>query len=63
MTFKSALASQDFIEYIWKNDELEFFVDLMKRTLLMSEWNFNKERYYLVPSLLRDRFQGSHLFS
>eukprot|EP00511_Aplanochytrium_stocchinoi_P011561 CAMPEP_0204875164 /NCGR_PEP_ID=MMETSP1348-20121228/45225_1 /ASSEMBLY_ACC=CAM_ASM_000700 /TAXON_ID=215587 /ORGANISM="Aplanochytrium stocchinoi, Strain GSBS06" /LENGTH=584 /DNA_ID=CAMNT_0052031445 /DNA_START=159 /DNA_END=1913 /DNA_ORIENTATION=- len=51
--FSRAVASRDVLEYVWKEDEIEFFVDLMKRTLLMSDWSFGgEENRFLIPSLL-----------
>uniref|UniRef100_A0A7S3PE57 COR domain-containing protein n=1 Tax=Aplanochytrium stocchinoi TaxID=215587 RepID=A0A7S3PE57_9STRA len=53
MTYARGLASRDFLEYIWKGEQVEFFIDLMKRTMLLSEWD---RESYLVPSLLRDTY-------
>jgi len=52
-TFETALASRDFLEHVWKGEQIEFFIDLMKRTMLLSEWN---REFYLIPSLLRDTY-------
>uniref|UniRef100_A0A6S7ZPH3 non-specific serine/threonine protein kinase n=1 Tax=Aplanochytrium stocchinoi TaxID=215587 RepID=A0A6S7ZPH3_9STRA len=46
------LASRDLIEYIWRDDEVDFLLDLMRTTMLMSDWQFNDERQYLIPSML-----------
>jgi len=58
LLFADALATQDFLEYVWGNDHVRFFTDLMKQTMLLSEWNFGEERSFLVPSLLKDSFQN-----
>uniref|UniRef100_A0A7S3PM47 non-specific serine/threonine protein kinase n=1 Tax=Aplanochytrium stocchinoi TaxID=215587 RepID=A0A7S3PM47_9STRA len=53
LTFQDSLASYDFLNYVWGGDQVEFFIDLMKRTMLLSEWNYREEKYYLIPSLLK----------
>ena len=46
------LASRDLMEYLWHSFEFDYFLDLMRKTLLLSEWNFKQEKLYLIPSLL-----------
>jgi len=54
--FKRAIVSKDLLEFLWKPDEVDFLLDLMKRTLLLSDWivSIEHEKQYLVPSLLQD---------
>uniref|UniRef100_A0A7S3PJ99 non-specific serine/threonine protein kinase n=1 Tax=Aplanochytrium stocchinoi TaxID=215587 RepID=A0A7S3PJ99_9STRA len=53
-TFNDALTTRDFLDYIWQGEPIDFLVDLMKRTFLLSEWNFTQgEPRFLIPSLLR----------
>jgi len=53
--FQNALASQDLLEYMWGNQNYNFFIDLMRRTLLLSDYGFSKDQpYFLIPSLLRN---------
>eukprot|EP00511_Aplanochytrium_stocchinoi_P001156 CAMPEP_0204826224 /NCGR_PEP_ID=MMETSP1346-20131115/3952_1 /ASSEMBLY_ACC=CAM_ASM_000771 /TAXON_ID=215587 /ORGANISM="Aplanochytrium stocchinoi, Strain GSBS06" /LENGTH=1008 /DNA_ID=CAMNT_0051954139 /DNA_START=998 /DNA_END=4024 /DNA_ORIENTATION=+ len=51
MTYERGLTSRDFLEYIWRGEEVEFFIDIMKQAMLLSEWN---RELYLIPSLLRN---------
>mmetsp|Transcript_28998 Transcript_28998/g.35808 ORF Transcript_28998/g.35808 Transcript_28998/m.35808 type:complete len:328 (-) Transcript_28998:35-1018(-) len=57
-TFEKGLASRDFLEYVWKGEceleQVDFFLDLMERTMLLSRWNFSENELYLIPSLLTD---------
>mmetsp|Transcript_15871 Transcript_15871/g.20336 ORF Transcript_15871/g.20336 Transcript_15871/m.20336 type:complete len:822 (+) Transcript_15871:462-2927(+) len=57
-TFEKGLASRDFLEYVWKGEceleQVDFFLDLMQRTMLLSKWIFSKNELYLIPSLLED---------
>jgi len=53
-TYEKAVVSRDFLEYIWEKDQVDFLIDVMKHTMLMSDWNFSNDRCYLVPSLLKD---------
>jgi len=58
-TFQSAVASRDFLEFVWTETHADFFIELMKTTMLLSEWKSTKEtKYYLIPSLLRNNFTG-----
>jgi len=53
-----ALVSQDLLEYLWRKDvgQVDFLIDLMQRTMLLSKWNFksseNRDRMFLVPSMI-----------
>mmetsp|Transcript_29003 Transcript_29003/g.35816 ORF Transcript_29003/g.35816 Transcript_29003/m.35816 type:complete len:325 (-) Transcript_29003:238-1212(-) len=59
-TFEKGLASRDFLEYVWKGEceleQVDFFLDLMERTMLLSKWHFSENELYLIPSLLNDSF-------
>mmetsp|Transcript_12407 Transcript_12407/g.16097 ORF Transcript_12407/g.16097 Transcript_12407/m.16097 type:complete len:828 (+) Transcript_12407:143-2626(+) len=50
---KDAIASHDFLEYLWKDSEVDFLIDLMRQTMLLSDWKFSNRTEYLIPSLLR----------
>jgi len=60
--FTTGLASLDLLEYIWDGEQVEFLLDLMERTLLLSQWKFDDESGYLIPSLLKgiytDKVEG-----
>jgi len=43
MLFNNALASRGLLEYIWKGEQVDFLLDLMKRTMLLSEYSFSKK--------------------
>eukprot|EP00511_Aplanochytrium_stocchinoi_P011647 CAMPEP_0204868064 /NCGR_PEP_ID=MMETSP1348-20121228/25493_1 /ASSEMBLY_ACC=CAM_ASM_000700 /TAXON_ID=215587 /ORGANISM="Aplanochytrium stocchinoi, Strain GSBS06" /LENGTH=718 /DNA_ID=CAMNT_0052020853 /DNA_START=526 /DNA_END=2682 /DNA_ORIENTATION=+ len=63
LMFSKALASRDLLEYIWKNEkkQVDFFIELMKRTMLLSEYTFQGESKYLIPSLLHDHYSYEEL--
>jgi len=52
--FKDGLASKDLLEYLWDKEHVPYMIDLMRETLLLSEWKFSdiQEKKYLIPSLL-----------
>lgn len=50
--FQSGLVSRDLLEFLWHNTNVDFLIDLMKKTLLLSEWYVNNELAYIVPSLI-----------
>lgn len=57
--FQDGLVSEDFLLMVWKEHELEYLLDMMKQTLMLSDWTFknssvaNSEKiYYFVPSLV-----------
>mmetsp|Transcript_11683 Transcript_11683/g.13550 ORF Transcript_11683/g.13550 Transcript_11683/m.13550 type:complete len:985 (+) Transcript_11683:161-3115(+) len=59
--FSNALASRDLLEYVWGEEFSQFFVELMRRTLLMSDYAFLKdgdEQMFLIPSMLPDTDEG-----
>lgn len=52
--FRRGLASIDLLEYLWVKDEVDFLLDLMKQTLLISEWDFGGgEPLFLVPCMVK----------
>lgn len=52
--FEQALVSQDLLEFLWKdNGQAPFLLDLMRRSMLLSEWGFEGDELYLCPSLLK----------
>jgi len=51
-TFTEGIASRDFLEFVWKYNT-DFFVDLMRSAMLLSDWNFGTDRSYLIPSQLK----------
>jgi len=53
---QNALASRDILEFFWERPHVEFLIDLMKQTMLLSEWTFRNEKLYLIPSLLKNHF-------
>ena len=55
---EDGIASLDLLHYFWGRQFSPFFIDLMRRTLLMSDWPFNsgKDQHFLIPSLLPKRF-------
>ena len=53
----NAIASFDLLLYFWGKDKQQFFIDLMRHTLLLSDWNYGYDRSdkaYLIPSLLEE---------
>jgi len=48
--FQTGIVSKDFLEYLWEGDQTDFLIDLMKRTMLLSEWKRGTD--FLIPSLL-----------
>mmetsp|Transcript_943 Transcript_943/g.1339 ORF Transcript_943/g.1339 Transcript_943/m.1339 type:complete len:636 (+) Transcript_943:883-2790(+) len=55
-TYEVGLTTRDFLEFIWEGTgQVDFFIDLMRSTMLLSNWPFNKANvYFLVPSLLHE---------
>ena len=54
---KDGIASLDLLYFFWGRQFSPFFIDLMRRTLLMSDWPFNsgEDQHFLIPSLLPKR--------
>jgi len=51
--FDLGLASTDLLEYLWDKTNVEFLIDLMKQSMLLSDWRFGvKDKEYLVPSMI-----------
>mmetsp|Transcript_5464 Transcript_5464/g.7228 ORF Transcript_5464/g.7228 Transcript_5464/m.7228 type:complete len:623 (+) Transcript_5464:1359-3227(+) len=51
LLFEEGIASRDLLGYLWNYDQTEFFIDLMKRTMLMSDY---RNDCFLIPSLLKE---------
>ena len=49
---EKGLVSLEFLQFLWSGEQVPFLIDMMKRTLLISEWGYSVEEQYLVPSLL-----------
>uniref|UniRef100_A0A7S3LPK0 non-specific serine/threonine protein kinase n=1 Tax=Aplanochytrium stocchinoi TaxID=215587 RepID=A0A7S3LPK0_9STRA len=49
--FENALASEDLLDFLW-GTHANFFIDFMRRTFLLSEYQFKNEKKYLVPSMI-----------
>ena len=48
-----AIASRDLLEFLWQRKEVDFLLDFMKSSLLLSRWSFDsKDEQYLVPSMV-----------
>mmetsp|Transcript_3144 Transcript_3144/g.4237 ORF Transcript_3144/g.4237 Transcript_3144/m.4237 type:complete len:948 (+) Transcript_3144:202-3045(+) len=63
MAYERGLVSRDLLEYLWrdKQEHVDFLLDLMKHTILLSEWKAKmdspdlvKDKLYLIPSLLQE---------
>jgi len=53
-TYKNAVASRDFLDYVWE-EKAQFFIDLIMSTIMLfSECNFGEGKFYLIPSLLQN---------
>mmetsp|Transcript_733 Transcript_733/g.905 ORF Transcript_733/g.905 Transcript_733/m.905 type:complete len:252 (-) Transcript_733:448-1203(-) len=50
----TGVADFDLLEFLWKYEQAEFLVDLMKQTTLLCDWKFNDDDKlsYFIPSLL-----------
>mmetsp|Transcript_9725 Transcript_9725/g.12145 ORF Transcript_9725/g.12145 Transcript_9725/m.12145 type:complete len:566 (+) Transcript_9725:2-1699(+) len=60
--FTRGLVSRDLLLFLWDREQVNFLLDLMKHTMLLSEWDFGSEdNLYLVPSLLKDRDSNNRL--
>lgn len=56
LMLKKSLVTRDWLDFLWPKDRIDFLVDLMRRTMLISDWNFGEfesEAAYLVPSLIK----------
>jgi len=57
---QKGILSRDLADFLWvdvRSDIKNFLVNLMKDTMLISEWNFKGETQFVVSSLLPDRPQ------
>eukprot|EP00511_Aplanochytrium_stocchinoi_P000129 CAMPEP_0204823112 /NCGR_PEP_ID=MMETSP1346-20131115/1243_1 /ASSEMBLY_ACC=CAM_ASM_000771 /TAXON_ID=215587 /ORGANISM="Aplanochytrium stocchinoi, Strain GSBS06" /LENGTH=897 /DNA_ID=CAMNT_0051949647 /DNA_START=246 /DNA_END=2939 /DNA_ORIENTATION=+ len=52
--FARGIVTIDLLLHLWgKNSEYNFLMDLMRRSMLLSDWNFgSNENAYLIPSLV-----------
>mmetsp|Transcript_12525 Transcript_12525/g.14613 ORF Transcript_12525/g.14613 Transcript_12525/m.14613 type:complete len:946 (-) Transcript_12525:74-2911(-) len=57
--YKSGVASKDILEFVWPHEHMNFFIDFMQRTMLLSEWNYDHEVQYLIPSLILEKHSGN----
>eukprot|EP00924_Labyrinthula_sp_SR-Ha-C_P010871 snap_masked-scaffold_47-processed-gene-0.20-mRNA-1 protein AED:0.34 eAED:0.40 QI:0/-1/0/1/-1/1/1/0/1171 len=63
MLYDKAIATKDLLLFLWKDEAFKehttFFLDMMKRMILLSDYNFNKsdDKRYLVPSLLVSKYE------
>mmetsp|Transcript_33588 Transcript_33588/g.41269 ORF Transcript_33588/g.41269 Transcript_33588/m.41269 type:complete len:212 (+) Transcript_33588:71-706(+) len=56
--FSNAIVSEDLLEYFWHDEHKEYLLDLMRRTMLLSDWDFEdqrnmKTRLFIIPSMLK----------
>jgi len=56
--FECGLASRDLLEYLW-DSHTDFLIDLMRESMLLSNWRFGKEKSYLIPSMIVKRAKDS----
>eukprot|EP00511_Aplanochytrium_stocchinoi_P011990 CAMPEP_0204877390 /NCGR_PEP_ID=MMETSP1348-20121228/48163_1 /ASSEMBLY_ACC=CAM_ASM_000700 /TAXON_ID=215587 /ORGANISM="Aplanochytrium stocchinoi, Strain GSBS06" /LENGTH=834 /DNA_ID=CAMNT_0052034247 /DNA_START=194 /DNA_END=2698 /DNA_ORIENTATION=+ len=64
---ENGLATRDLFEYVWGKSEIDFLIDLMRQTMLLSDWKFTGQNEYIIPSLLTDHeleevFSGPSFF-
>lgn len=55
LVLKESIVTADWLEYLWPKEKVKFLIDLMKRTMLISDWKFGEfanDEAYLVPSLI-----------
>jgi len=46
------IASREMLSFLWEDEKVDFLIDFMKATLLLSDWKFDGNPEYLVTSLL-----------
>jgi len=49
---ESGIISKDLVQHLWRGEQVDFLVDLMRRTLILSDWKFSKEPMFLIPSMI-----------
>lgn len=49
------IISRDLLEQFWHKSHFDFLLDLMKQTMLISEYKFGNEKDYLVPSMIKQK--------
>ena len=54
MLYTQGIASRDMFNFLWQPSQVNFFIDLLKQALLLSDWAYadGQDTNYLVPSLL-----------
>lgn len=50
-----ALVTKDLLRYLWQEEKVDFLIDFMKQSFLMTEYGFSGELDYLVPAMLADK--------
>jgi len=52
--FSDGLASLDLLEHLWNKQHVEYLLELMRETLLLSDWPYGRKDQptFLIPSLL-----------
>jgi len=58
LMYDESLASAEFLSYVWEMDQVDFLIDLMQKTMLLSVWTYSEEKQYLIPSLLKKKYEG-----
>ena len=54
-------ASRDLLEHLWEKERVDFLIDLMRKLLLLSSWQFEEEKdQFLIPSMIRDSKTASN---
>lgn len=57
--FKHGFASRDLLDFLWPKGQVDFLLDLMRKLLLLSNWQFGKEENrYLIPSMVPENGIG-----
>jgi len=59
--FSQGIASRDLLEYLWDHEQVDFFIDLMKRTMLLSE--YRDCDHFLIPSLLQHDYTYDNTYN
>lgn len=54
--FTKGYASRDLLGYLWQKKRVDFLIDLMRKLLLLSNWQFEEEKdKFLIPSMIREK--------
>lgn len=50
---REGIVTRDLLEFLWEKESVEFLLDLMRRLLLIGNWNFkDSDEQYLIPSMV-----------